>query len=91
MKLVFAAKSRLSIDVKENRFRVRLYDNSASFVLMGEQILYELPSSYLYEKEQIDKGKWKVAKSVVLPWNEKLTNILNGFAIIIKNGISDDF
>ncbi len=91
MKLVLTATTRLSIDVKENRFRVRLYNNSASFILMGEKIIYEMARTYLAEKEQIQKGKWKQNKSVILPWDEKLTLILNGFALSIKDGLNDDF
>ena len=90
-KIILDAKSKLSIDVKANRFRVRLYDNSASFTLMGQAVLYELTKSYLYEKDQIEKGNWRQNKSVSLPWNEKLNEILNGFGSIVFKNINDEF
>ena len=69
MKLVFEADTKLSIDVKENRFRVRLYNNSAHMTLMGELITYQMIRTYVAEKDQIEKGKWKATKSVILPWD----------------------
>ena len=89
-KLSFKAICRLSIDVKENRFRVRLYNNTSSFELMGQLISYVLRDTYLLEKERISNGKWKASKSVVLPWHEKLSNILNAFGVLVKQGMKDD-
>lgn len=91
MKLAFDADTKLSIDVKENRFRVRLYDNSAHFVLMGERLVYGMYKTYFAEKEQISKGKWKEAKSIILPWDEELRNILYGFSLMVSKGLSDEF
>lgn len=91
VRITLTAKARLSIDVRENRFRVRVYDNLASFILMGETVSYELLHTYSYEKEQVEKGKWRVAKSVAVPWDEKLSLIMNTFGLLIYDSIKDDF
>lgn len=90
-KIVFDAKSKLSIDVKENRFRVRLYDNSATFTLMGQDVFYDLTKTFLYEKDQLEKDKWKSSKSILLPWDEKLVIILYGFGSLVAKNVNDDF
>ncbi len=87
----FSAKTLLSIDVKPNRFRVRLYNNNASFIVMGETLNLEMAEAYKSEAEQIKKNKWKQQKSVVIPWSEKLELILNGFGFLINKGVDDDF
>ncbi|MGV3594407.1 MAG: hypothetical protein ACO1NK_04120 [Sediminibacterium sp.] len=90
-RIALNATTRLSIDVKENRFRVRLYNNSAMFTLMGQAVIYDMPKVYEAEKLNQEKGKWKPAKSVVLPWNDSLSLILNSFAYVVSKGINDDF
>jgi hypothetical protein len=89
--LAFSAVSNLSIDVKENRFRIRLYNNNASLVVMNQKIDYDILSSYLFEKEKINQGKWIEKKSVVLPWDKKLNEIFLAFASLVKEGVNDEF
>ncbi|HQS23885.1 MAG: hypothetical protein B7Y11_05015 [Sphingobacteriia bacterium 24-36-13] len=87
----YNAKSNLSIDVKENRFRIRLYNNTASFILMQQLVTYEFESAYAVQKEAIASGKYKVKKDNVTPWNSKLLGILEAFAFLVKDGIKDEF
>lgn len=90
-RLTYTAKTLISIDVKPNRFRVRLFNNSASFILMGETLTYDFVKLYEAEYEQIKKNKWKPQKSIIIPWNEKLQLLLNGFGYLINTGIEDEF
>lgn len=90
-KLTFLANTLLSIDVKPNRFRVRLVNNTSYFTALGTNVNYDLTKSYNFELESFHSGKWKAQKSVVLPWIQKLDFILNGFPILIANGQKDDF
>lgn len=91
MGLVFTAISNLSIDVKENRFRIRLYNNNASIVVMNQKVEYELLRSYLFELDKISQNKWVEKKSIVLPWDKKLNEIFSTFAIIVREGVKDEF
>ena len=90
-KLILTAKSILSIDVKENRFRVRIFNNNASVVLLNVPVDYEMKETYKYELEQIAKEKWKSSKSIILNWHQHLTTIMNAFGILIKKNLTDDF
>lgn len=87
----YNAKSNLSIDVKENRFRIRLYNNTASFILMQQLVTYEFESAYAAQREAIAKGKYNVKKDNVTPWNSRLMGILEAFSVLVKDGIKDDF
>jgi hypothetical protein len=87
----FNAKSNLSIDVKENRFRIRLYNNTASFMLMNRLVEYEFNKTYAIQKDAIEKGNYKIKKDAVTPWNDKLLTILNAFGELVKDGVKDDF
>jgi hypothetical protein len=91
MFLPYTAVSNLSIDVKENRFRVRLYNNNASIILMNEKVEYELLRSYLFELDKISQNNWVEKKSMVLPWDKKLKEIFSAFAVLVKEGVNDDF
>ena len=88
--LTYDAKSLLSIDVKENRFRVRIVNNNASVMVMQQLYEYDIIERYQYEFERREKNKWKAKKSIVLNWHEKLSLILNAFGLIIKKGITND-
>jgi hypothetical protein len=91
MGLVFTAISSLSIDVKENRFRIRLYNNNASIIVMNQKVEYELLRSYLFELDKISQNKWVEKKSLVLPWDKKLNQIFSTFATLVKEGVKDEF
>lgn len=91
MALPFTAVSNLSIDVKENRFRIRLYNNNASILVMNQKVEYELLRSYLFELDKISKNNWVEKKSIVLPWDKKLNEIFTAFATLVKEGVKDDF
>lgn len=91
IKIVLDARCQMSIDIKENRFRIRLTDHTASMFLMGEKVTYSLVNSYLSEMDKKYSNKWKPAKSVAVPWHDQLTMILNGFPSLINQGLSDDF
>jgi hypothetical protein len=90
-KFVLTAKSILSIDIKENRFRVRIFNNNASVILLNTPVNYEMAESYKLEQEQITKEKWKASKSIILNWHKHLVLIIDAFGILIKKGINDDF
>lgn len=87
----YNAKSNLSIDVKENRFRIRLYNNTASFILMQQLVNYEFESAYAAQREAIARGKYNVKKDNVTPWNSRLLGILEAFSFLVKEGVKDDF
>lgn len=85
----------LTIDVKENRYRVRLLNNEGSwdFSMFGvtQTTPLQIDSTYKYEKALFDNDNWKPKKSILLPWVNWLSLILEGFSTFIKDGISDDF
>lgn len=91
MELTFNAKGLLSIDVKENRFRVRIMNNQANIVFSGVPVHYTMPSSFELEMGLVKKNKWKVSKSVLIPWDASLRLILEAFGILISQNVSDDF
>lgn len=91
MGLVFTAVSNLSIDVKENRFRIRLYNNNASIIIMNQKVEYELSRNYLLELDKINQNNWVEKKSMVLPWDKKLNEIFSSFSILVKDGVNDEF
>lgn len=87
------AQSKVSIDIKENRFRVRVYRNTAKANLLGEELEYEMEKTLQWEKERIANGKLKFEKSMIIPWDKNIENILQAFSILIKEGVKgeDDF
>jgi hypothetical protein len=89
-RIAFDATSQLSIDVKENRFRVRLYNNLASTTALGMTVTYQMAQTYVNEKQLMEKGKWKKSKSLIIPWDETLSNILLAFEQLVKDGLKDD-
>ena len=91
MALPYTAISNLSIDVKENRFRIRLYNNNASIMVMNQKLDYELLRTYLFELDRINQNKWIEKKSILLPWDKKLNEIFTAFAILVKEGVKDEF
>lgn len=90
IELSYDAKSIISIDVKENRFRVRLFNNTASVIVMGITTDYNMGELYDYEFGRKNKNRWKAKNSIILSWHEKLSLILNAFGLIIKKGITND-
>jgi len=91
MGVAFTAVSNLSIDVKENRFRIRLYNNNASIIVMNQKIEYELLRTYLFELDKISQNNWVEKKSIVLPWDKKLNEIFSAFSNLVKEGVKDEF
>ena len=89
-RIIFDATSQLSIDVKENRFRVRLYNNTASATALGMTVTYQMPQTFTDEQESIKKGKWKKSKSMIVPWDAKLSIILLAFEHLVADGLKDD-
>jgi hypothetical protein len=89
--LSFFAKGLLSIDVKENRFRVRIINNTASTTVMNVPVEVQMTDSYKAELDMVEKKKWKAAKSMVLPWDAQIRVILEAFGILIAQNVSDDF
>jgi len=90
LKSTFNAYSRLSIDVKEDRFRIRLYGNGASIGSSESTIDLSMPIIYLEEKKQIKEGEWKEKRSLIIPWHRQLDIILQAFGMLIKDGLNDD-
>lgn len=90
-RMTYNAKSNLSIDVKENRFRIRLFNNTASFVLMQQLIVMQLDNVYLAQKELIANGKYKPKRDNFTSWNNKLNEILDAFVYLVKEGVKDEF
>jgi hypothetical protein len=92
-KFQFNAKSFVSIDVKENRFRVRIFRNTGKAYLMGEEFDYTMENTLQFEKDKLSAGKLKYEKSIIVSWNENLKTILNAFSVLIKDGVrnADDF
>jgi hypothetical protein len=89
-KLVFNARSQMSIDVKENRYRIRFLNNTANTTVIGATINYVMHQVYIDEKKQILKNKWKESKSLVVPWHESLFFILNAFDLLVAKELKDD-
>lgn len=90
MRIVFHATSQLSFDIKENRYRVRLYNNTAKMTAMNVTFDYDMVETYLAEKKNFEKGKWKKAKSIIVSWNSDLVLILNAFETLVSKGLNDD-
>jgi len=88
-KATFHGHSFLSIDVKEDRFRIRLYGNSAS-LFSEDKPDFTMPTSYLQEKNQIKEHLWKESRSLIIPWHRQLETILQAFQMLIKDGLKDD-
>lgn len=93
VKFQYNAQSKVSIDIKENRFRVRVYRNTAKANLLGEELEYEMERTLQWEKERIANGKLKFEKSMIVPWDKNIKDILQAFSILIKEGVKgeDDF
>jgi hypothetical protein len=89
-RLTFTGTTLISIDVKANRFRVRLYNNKSTMTIMGTLLTYDMAGTYIQESASIEKGKWKEQKSIIIPWDEKLRLILNGFPILIGKGLNEE-
>ena len=87
------AQSKVSIEVKENRFRVRIYQNTAKASLMGEEFNYEMEKVLQFEKDKHSEGKLKYEKSMIAGWHKNLETILKAFSTLIKEGVrgEDDF
>lgn len=87
------SKSRLSIDVKENRFRIRIFNSQGTLSALGESMPVSHEQFYEGEMQALKNGKknWKEHTSYALMWDLKMRLILEAFTIIISNGISDDF
>lgn len=90
-KLLFNAKTILSIDIKENRYRLRLYNNTYSTMVLGYLVNSTIEQQFENEREQLRKGKWKPEKSTILNWHEVLTKILTEFPRMVNEGFSDEF
>jgi len=90
-RMTYNAKSNLSIDVKENRFRIRLFNNTASFVLMQQLVSFQLDTVYSVQKELIASGRFKPKRDNFSPWNNKLIEILEAFTYLVKEGVKDEF
>jgi len=92
-KFQFNAKSFVSIDVKENRFRVRIFRNTGKAYIMGEEFDYTMENTLQFEKDKLSAGKLKYEKSIIVSWNENIKTILNAFSVLIKDGVrnADDF
>lgn len=92
-KFTLNAQSKVSIEVKENRFRVRVYQNTAKARLMGEEFNYEMEKIFQAEKERLSEGRLKYEKSMIVVWDMNLQTILKAFSTLIKEGVKgeDDF
>lgn len=90
-KLLYACKSTISIDVKENRYRVKLFNNSSSTMVLGHLFEGTMEQQYEGELDSLKKGKWRAGRSTILDWNLMLTLILDGFSTNIKEDLRDNF
>jgi len=89
-KFPYSIKSKLSIDVKENRFRIRIFDNIATGVLMNTPFQVYLPTQVLYEINKLAIGEFKPKRSIVYGWDKIIRNIIDYFGVMIAEGIKDD-
>lgn len=90
----FDAKCKITIDVKENRFRVRLTDNVARAITPNTSYFnIKMEGIFLKEKEMLAEGELKYDKSLLIKWDSYLDNILKMFGTLIKDGVKgeDDF
>jgi len=92
-KFTLNAKSKVSIDVKENRFRVRIYQNTAKVYVLDQEAKYEMEKLLQAEKEKLSEGKLKYEKSMIVAWDKNIEIILQAFSTLIKEGVKgeDDF
>jgi hypothetical protein len=92
IRLNIFAQSLLRIDVKENRFRIRITDHVGLFQLLGEQIQTSLLNFYQGEIAQIEsRKKWKYQNSYAIMWDARIKLIMDSFSVLISRGITDDF
>ena len=87
------AMCRITIEVKENRFRVRIFRNTAKAFLMNTQFDYEMEKVFQAEKERLSEGRLKYEKSTIVVWDKNIEIILQAFSTLIKEGVKgeDDF
>jgi len=89
--ITYNAKGLLSIDVKENRFRIRLKNNTATFVFQNLSFTQDIPKTIEFENELVKKNKWKYGKSALVPWDAQLRLIVEGIGVEISQNVADDF
>ena len=84
-----AGKGLLTVDARENRFRVRISNNTAENP--GLLILFDMPETLNREILMANQDKWKAEKSVIMPWDSHLRQIIDAFGVLISQNVSDDF
>lgn len=89
--LTYNAKGLLSIDVREKKFRVRLMNNTATWVFQNVPFNFDIPTFLESEKKLVIKNKWKEEKSVLVPWDALLRLIVDAVGIEISKNLADDF
>jgi hypothetical protein len=78
IELFYLANSFMSIDVKENKYRLRIYRNKASTKALNVPFDFTMEEIYLSELAKIkDKKKWNKERSLVLNWHTVIFNIFN--------------
>jgi hypothetical protein len=78
MELIYMANSFISVDIKENKYRLRIYRNKASTKALNVSFDFTMEEIYLGELARIkDKKKWNQERSVVLNWHTVIFKIFN--------------
>lgn len=87
--IYYTGVSQLTIDIKENRFRVRLFNNAQKTSVLGIEGGGTMEDIYKNEKKLFDAKKWKEKRSVVIPWHKKLSLILEAFGLLVYQNLND--
>ena len=79
------------IDVKNGNYRIRIYDNKSSWFVLNVYNEFTIEEEYRAELNRLRQGKWKLEKSILNIWHQKLNSVIDGFANQVNKQLSDDF
>jgi len=89
--IVLTGKSKMSIDVKNGKYRIKIYDNKSSWDVLNVFYEFTIEEQYNLELNRLRQGKWKEEKSVLFVWDKLLSGIVSGFSYQIKKQLEDEF
>ena len=87
----FIGTSKMSIDVKNGKYRIRIYDNKSSWFVLNVYNEFTIEEEYRAELNRLRQGKWKLENSILNIWHQKLNSVIDGFANQVNKQLSDDF
>ena len=91
VKIEWNCYSILSIDVRSTKIRLRVSNILYSNIILNTPNSAPMDQIYDYELDLLNKGKWKAIKSMIIPWDKKIVDIINGFGTLVLLETKDSF